>query len=177
MKQSSKTALGGIISALSVMLMLLTTVIPFMTYAIPLLSGALLIPIIIEINKRWAFAVYVAVSLLAVFVVNDREAAVFYVSFFGYYPILKQLLEKHLPKAVRWLIKFFVFNFSVIVGYFLSTYVLGVSFDDMGDMGKYGALITLALANVVFIAYDIMLTRLVKLYLVKYRKSIRKIFK
>ena len=89
MKQSSKTALGGVVSALSVTLMLMTAVIPFMTYALPLLAGALLILMVIEINKRWAFIVYVAVSLLAVLVVPDKEAAVFYIAFFGYYPIIK----------------------------------------------------------------------------------------
>ena len=76
MKQSSKTALGGIVSALSVTLMLMTGVIPFMTYALPLAAGSLLILVVIEINKRWAFVVYAAVSLMSIFVVTDKEAAV-----------------------------------------------------------------------------------------------------
>lgn len=177
MKQSSKTALGGIVSALSVTLMLLTAVIPFMTYALPLLAGALLILMVIEINKRWAFIVYVAVSLLAVLVVPDKEAAVFYIAFFGYYPIIKAPLEKHLPNVAEWIVKFLIFNASVVAGYLVSTYALGIPFDDMGDMGKYGVAVLLVLANAVFLAYDIMLTKFITLYLKKFRKSFRKIFK
>lgn len=177
MKQSSKTALGGVVSALSVTLMLMTAVIPFMTYALPLLAGALLILMVIEINKRWAFIVYVAVSLLAVLVVPDKEAAVFYIAFFGYYPIIKSPLEKHLPNVVEWIIKLLIFNAAAVAGYLFSTYVLGIPFDDMGSMGRYGLIVLLALANAVFVAYDIMLTKFITLYLMKIRKSFRKIFK
>ncbi|MBQ3602883.1 MAG: hypothetical protein IJA02_03490 [Clostridia bacterium] len=177
MKQSSKTALGGIVSALSVVLMLMTAVIPFMSYALPLIAGALLILMVIEINKSWAFIVYAAVSLLAVFVVPDKEAAVFYVAFFGYYPIIKSTLEKHLPRVVEWIVKFAIFNAAVIAAYFFTVKVLGIPFDDMGEWGKYGIFILLAVANVTFLVYDIMLTKLVTLYLYKFRKSFKKIFK
>jgi len=177
MKQSSKTALGGIVSALSITLMLLTGIIPFMTYALPLMAGSLIILMVIEINKRWAFVVYAAVSLLSVFVVPDKEAAVFYIAFFGYYPIIKSTLEKHLPIVLEWVVKFIVFNASTVAGYFFTTYALGIPFDETGDFGKYGLIIMLALANAVFIAYDVMLTKFITLYLKRFRKSFHKIFK
>lgn len=177
MKQSSKTALGGIVSALSVVLMLLTAIIPFMSYALPLVAGALLILMVIEINKRWAFIVYVAVSLLAIFVVPDKEAAVFYVAFFGYYPIIKSSLEKHLPRVIEWIVKFVIFNAAVLAAYFFTVKVLGIPFDDMGPLGQYGVPILLGLANFTFLMYDIMLTKLVTLYLYKFRKSFKRIFK
>lgn len=177
MKHSSKTALGGIVSALSVTLMLLTAVIPFMTYALPLLAGALLILMVIEISKRWAFVVYVSVSLLAMLVVPDKEAALFYALFFGYYPIIKAPLEKYLPNVVEWIVKALIFNASAVSGYLVSTYVLGIPVDDMEIFGRYGLLILLVGANLVFVAYDIMLTKFITLYLAKFRKSFRKIFK
>ncbi len=177
MKQTSKTALGGIVSALSVTLMLLTAVIPFMTYAIPLLAGALLILMVIEINKKWALVVYVAVSLLAVFVVPDKEAATFYVAFFGYYPIIKSSLEKHLPIVVEWIVKLVIFNAAVIGAYFVSVKILGIPFEDMQELGKYGIPIVLGLANLTFVMYDILLTKLVTLYIHKFRKTFKRIFK
>ena len=177
MKQSSKTALGGIISALSVVLMLLTAVIPFMSYALPLMAGALLIVMVIEIGKKWAFIVYVAVSLLAVFVVPDKEAATFYIAFFGYYPIIKSSLEKHLPRVAEWIVKFVIFNAATLAAFCFSTYVLGIPFEEMDEFGGYGIPVLLGLANFVFVAYDIMLTKLVTLYLYRFRKGFRKIFK
>lgn len=177
MKQSSKTALGGIVSALSIVLMLMTAVIPFMSYALPLIAGALLILMVIEINKSWAFIVYVAVSLLSVLVVPDKEAATFYIAFFGYYPIIKSTLEKHLPNVVEWIVKLLIFNAATVAAYLFTVYVLGIPFDDMGEYGKYGVFALLGLANFVFVFYDILLTKLVTLYMIKFRKSFHKIFK
>ncbi|MBQ5824667.1 MAG: hypothetical protein IIW48_07645, partial [Clostridia bacterium] len=86
-------------------------------------------------------------------------------------------LEKHLPNVVEWIIKLLIFNAAAVAGYLFSTYVLGIPFDDMGGLGKYGILILLVVANAVFVAYDIMLTKFIMLYLNKFRKSFRKIFK
>lgn len=61
-KNSTKTAIGGIIAALSIVLMLLTSAIPTLTYAIPAIAGLLLVIIVIEVNKKWAFGVYFVVA-------------------------------------------------------------------------------------------------------------------
>lgn len=53
-RNSSKTALGGIVAALSVTMMFLTAVIPTLTYALPAAAGILLMIVVIEIDKRWA---------------------------------------------------------------------------------------------------------------------------
>ena len=94
MKQSSKTALGGILAALSLVLMFLFAIFPSATIAAPAVASILLIFAVLEMGKGWAFGIYVAVSLLAMLVVPTKEAAVLYVVFFGYYPILKALIEK-----------------------------------------------------------------------------------
>ena len=75
-KKSSKTAVGGVITALSIVLMFLTSVIPTLTYALPAAAGFLITLIVIEIDKKWALGVYVAVSLLSVLLIADKEAAV-----------------------------------------------------------------------------------------------------
>ena len=85
-RNSSKTALGGIVAALSVTMMFLTAVIPTLTYALPAAAGVLLIIVVIDVDKKWAFGVYAAVSLLSLLVLPDKEAAVMYVFFFGHYP-------------------------------------------------------------------------------------------
>lgn len=177
MKQSSKTALGGIISALSIILMFLTAVIPLMSYALPLLAGTLLVVMVKELGGRWAFGVYAAVSLLSIFVIPDKEAATFYVAFFGWYPILKPYLEGHFNTAVRYLIKFVIFNLSCLAGVGLTIYVFGIPFDETGELGKYGALITLLLANLTFFVYDILLNRLMFIYVRRWKKKLHRVFK
>ena len=92
-KNSYRVALGGLITALSILFLLMTGFIPFGTYALPTLAGAVLVAIVIEFGSKTALLTYMAVSLLAIFITPDREAALLFIMFFGYYPILKEKLE------------------------------------------------------------------------------------
>ena len=98
-KRSAQVALCGMMAALCMLLMFMTGLIPFATYAIPALAGILMIVIVVETNAKWALLVYIAVSLLSIFITPDREAAMMFIAFFGHYPILKLYLERVRPRA------------------------------------------------------------------------------
>lgn len=177
MKQSSKTAFGGLLTALSVVLMFLTGIIPFLTFALPALAGALLILIVMEIGSKWALCVYAAVSILSLLVVADKEAAMMYAAFFGYYPVIKSFLESKLPRWLEWVAKLLIFNTAMVLAYLVIIYVFGIPLDEMEEFGKYAVPILLGMGNVVFIIYDIALTRLIGAYLHRWRKTFRRLFK
>ena len=176
-QNSSRTALGGIIAALSVTMMLLTTVIPVLSYALPAIAGVLLILIVIEVDKKWAFGVYAAVSLLSLLILPDKEAAMMYVFFFGHYPIMKAILEGKCKGFVLWLFKFLLFNVSVVAAYLIIIYVFQLPFEEMEEYGKWAVYGLLGLGNIVFIVYDIALSRLVMLYELKLRRFVRHLFR
>ncbi|MBO4339146.1 MAG: hypothetical protein K5755_03795 [Clostridiales bacterium] len=177
LNKSSKTALGGIIAAVSVVLMFLTSVIPTLTYAVPAAAGLLLLIMVIEIDKKWATVVYIAVSILSALLIADKEAATMYIAFFGYYPIVKQPIEKHLNKYISWIVKVLIFNASILAAYLLLIYVFNLSLDDFGEFTKIGLILLYLVFNVVFVIYDIALTRLITAYIYKWQKQFRKIFK
>ncbi|MBR2731336.1 MAG: hypothetical protein IKD72_05045 [Clostridia bacterium] len=177
MKQSSKCALGGIVAALSAAMMILVAVIPFLTYALPAVAGALIVFIVIEIDKKWAFGVYAVVSVLALLLVPDKEVAVMYVAFFGYYPILKAAAEARCGAALSWVIKIAVFLGSMMLAYVLMINLMGVTIDEMEDFGVWAVPLLLGIGTVAFILYDVVLTKLVTLYLMKFRKYFRRYFK
>ncbi len=176
MRQSSKTAVCAMVAALSVVVMMLT-VIPVMTYTAPAFAGMLLIIVVIEIDKKWAFGVYVAVSALGLLIATDKEAAVMYLVFFGYYPILKAMLESKMPRWLEIVIKFVIFNVAMVGCYYILINVFGMPMDDMNELGKYGPLILLAMGNVVFLLYDYALTKLVIVYQMKWQDKFRRLFK
>lgn len=176
MKQSSKTAICGMIAALSVVIMMLT-IIPVMTYTAPAFAGIMLMIVVIEINKKWAFGVYAAVGILSLLLATDKEAAVMYVAFFGYYPVIKAVLESKLPRIAEWIVKFLIFNVTMVASYLVLIGVFGISMEDMNELGKYGPLILLALGNVVFLVFDIAITRIATLYIIKWQKQFRRLFK
>ena len=98
---SYRVALGGIITALCLLLMFLTGVMPLLYLALPMVAGALLLIIVSEIGTGWAVLTYAAVSLLSIFVTFDKEAALIFILFFGHYPILRQQLEKQPDRVQR----------------------------------------------------------------------------
>lgn len=177
MRKSSKTALGGIIAALSLVLMLVSNFIPFLTYALPAVAGAVLMIMVIEINRRWAFCSYVAVSLLSLMILADKETAMMYVAFFGYYPIAKNIFESHLPAFWEKLCKFLLFNIAVVVAYAIIIYVFNLPIDELEEYGKWAVPVLLLMGNIIFVLYDYLLTKLVTIYLKLWRRRFRGIFK
>lgn len=176
-RQSTKVALCGIISSVSVVLMFMTGLVPFLTYTLPAVSGALLAIVVIEINKKWATGAYIAISLLSLLIVADKEAAMFFVAFFGYYPIIKEVIENKLPKILEWVVKLLLFNVAAVAAYAVIIYVFGIPFDELEEYGKYSVLILLAMGNVIFVLYDYCMTSLITLYYQRWQKSFHNLFK
>lgn len=76
--------------------MFLTGLIPIGTYALPAIAGVLLIVAVIEIGAKWAWMIYAAVAVLSLLFAADKEAALLFVLFFGYYPVLKSFFRTDL---------------------------------------------------------------------------------
>ncbi len=176
-RKSYNVALGGVVAALAVVLLFFTGVFPFATYALPALAGLLMVIIVIDFNLKWALSVYAVVSILSILITPDREAAIMFIAFFGYYPILKSVFEKLKFRVLEWVLKFLVFNVAVISAYYLIINFLGMPdiMSEIEDLGEYGLWIFLGLANVTFLIYDIASTKVITMYVKWFRpKFLRK---
>lgn len=174
MKTSFKVALGGAVAALGLVLMFMTALIPFGTYAFPTFAGILTVVIVIEIGYGYAVAVYAATAILSFLLVPDKEAALMYAIFFGFYPILKGLIERLPNKPAQYALKLVLFNACVIAAFFIAVNLLSIPEDSYYLFGLNMPLIFLLLGNVFFVIYDICVTRLVTVYLLKWRKKLNK---
>ena len=169
-KTSFKVSFSGIIAALSTVMMLITSVFPFGTFAFPALSGMLLVCVVIELSYSWAFIVYTAVSILSLLFVTDKEAVVYYVVFLGFYPIVKGLVEKLRSKVVQYILKYAIFNACMVIAFYVSVYLFSIPKESFNLFNVYLPWVFLLIGNVAFILYDFCVTRVVTLYLIKYHK-------
>lgn len=178
MKNSKKIAFGGMIGALSLVFMLLSAIFPFAEYTCPALAGITLVTLVIDFNKTTAFIAYLAVAVLSLLIVPNKEAAVLYVSFLGYYPILKSLLEHFHSRVIEWICKIGIFNVTIVLAYFVIIRVFGMEqiLEDMQSLSQYGTYILLALGNVTFVIYDLALTGLIATYVNKIRPRLKNLF-
>ena len=111
-----------------------------------------MIILINNVNKRSAWTVFVVSSLVAVFLLPDKECALTYVFFFGWYPMVKDSFDKIKIKILRIVAKFAVYNVAVVFSQLVCIYVFGIPFDNV--FGVWGIVILLLLANLLFALYD-----------------------
>ena len=163
MRPSGKVALGGVFGALSLMFMLMTF-FPLGTYALPAIAGALLIPVVVEAGVKTGWMVYGAVALLSLLVAPDMQAKVMFIAFFGYYPVLKALLERLRRRAGEWLVKLGIFNLSMVLSYLVMLFFFHLDPEAFVIGGVNVALLFLLAGNVVFVIYDMALGSLVTMY-------------
>lgn len=176
-EKSFKASFGGVSAALSIIIMAIGSVFPSMTYAAPVLCGIFITFAVIEFSSKFAFALYFAVSVLAVTVVPNKESALFYALFFGIYPILKGFIESRTKGVFSWVIKYLIFNIAIVAGYLICSRLLNIPYDEIGSFGKYSVMFLWASGNVSFLVYDIAFTRIVTLYICKWQKYVKRLLK
>lgn len=153
MKKAKLTAVCGMMCALSVVLMSLATFLPVLMYVLPIITGVM-VYITSDIgNIKWGFGVYCATAVISLILITDKESALTYALFFGYYPLIRDFLER-LPKILKIILKLVMFNCAAVLIGFAGVYVFGLSSEEYSEFGKMTIPILLGLANVVFIMYD-----------------------
>ena len=159
-------ALGGICSAVCLLLMFSSSFLPMLDYTIPTFAGFMMVVMIVEVDKNW--------SLLSIFVTPNYEATLLFILFMGYYPILKYYLDQKKNRLLVWAIKLAVFNVAIVI-FFLAFQYIFTSVDMLEGMemfGKYAVLVLWVAANLFFFIYDYALTQLTDMYINWFRKKI-----
>ncbi len=165
-QKSYQVALGGIISAFCLMSMFLTGVFPLLYLTLPMIAGILLLIVVMEVGIEWAWVTYTAISLLSLFVTYDKEAALIFILFFGSFPLIRYYLEKLHCKPLKILLKLCIFNFSMMIYFYVNTYLFGMQemLEEFQEYGKHAGKIILLLLNPFFLMYDTSLDGLCVFY-------------
>ena len=169
-KSVFRIAFCSVIAALETVFMMVAGLFRFGTYALPCFAGILTVAIVIEYGCKWAFGVYAVAAALSFFLSGDKEAVVMFIALFGYYPILKNILERHITKAVPcWIVKLAVFNAAAVGSFFVASILLAVPAEEFTLFDMYVPYVFLIAGNVFFLLYDRTVTVFVKYYVQKLR--------
>ena len=159
-KKSHTAALCGIFGALALTVMLLGNLLPLATYLSPMLAGLLVLPVVREAGRSAGWIFYAGIALLGLFLLPDKEPAILFCAFLGYYPLVKFSLEK-LPRPLRILLKAALFNTAVIAAYRLMLHLFGMAelAAEFQAMGRIMLVVLLLAGNLIFVLIDRILTR------------------
>lgn len=158
-----RTALCGLLAAVSVVLLMMGSLIPAALYACPILAMAALLPVREQFGSGAALTTYAAVSLLAVLLATDKELALLYV-FFGWYVPAQPALDKLRPLFLGAAVKLLLANAAMVTLYSLLLFVFhlpGLTEELSGFTGIWVPVLLLS-ANALFVLTDIFLHRLAR---------------
>jgi hypothetical protein len=165
---------SAVMAAMSVALLFLGSIIQTLDLSMAALASFFCIFAVIEIKGAYPWLLYAVTAILSVILMPQNMGGWFYLLFLGYYPILKAKIER-LSVILAWLIKMVIFNAALIICVIAASFLfyggnmLQAIYGMLGaeGWGIYAVAGIYVLVNVVFIIYDIALTRLITYYIMK----------
>lgn len=167
MKKSSKITLCAICSALSFVIAMLGH-IPVINYSAAAIAGLFVMIPLVEISIPYAFATYITSAVL-IGLFGEIETKILFILLFGFYPVLKAIIEKIANNIIEWALKLATFTASIILAYLVMKYIFGIDVDNFGPLGKYGVAVFLILSYVAFVLYDLAISRISMFYFIRIR--------
>ena len=162
--KTRKLALAAILSALGVILLYFGSIITVLDLTMVAIASLIIYFAVIELGSFYPYLIYAVTAILSLLLLPDKFAGAVYLLFGGIYPILKEFFER-LHYIVSWILKFSVFNTALLLLIAVSVYVMHVE-----DTGLGFNWVVFGLGNLTFLLYDIAMTKLISLYLVKLRR-------
>ena len=163
--------------ALSTVIMLASSLLPTLTYAIPGIAALLVLFMQIECSPKWGFGVFVATSIISAIVVPYKEAVGIYIAVLGYYPLIKAYFDKIRNKYLSYLVKSAFFTVVIVATYWVMMYVFGISTELLEEGERFFIPILVVLGLVAFLLYDKAMTMLEIAYYRKWQRTVRNLFR
>lgn len=166
MKHSRFVAYGGILTALSVVLLTLASVTPGSGWTLCICAGMLPAIPLARRQVRLGICVYITSALLALLIVPAKRFAIGYTMMFGMYPLVKYGIERLHCLLLEWLCK--LMYAGCIEGFLLHLLRLGmISLTGRVAEVPHAAL-TLAFFAA-FVCYDIVFSKIIALFRILFR--------
>lgn len=147
-------ALGGMFSALAVVMMSIGSIIPSLDMSSAFIAGIVIMVVRMEINRTAPITVYLVSGILSLIILPNRFAGICFMCYYGLYPIVKEYIERLRLKPVKWLLKFATFLLMYTVMIKLGEYFT-VATDDIIEIAEP---VLYIIGMITSIVYDFFLT-------------------
>ena len=161
----------AMLTALGVIFLGVGALLEVLDISMAVIASFCVIVAVVEYGKGAPWMVYAAISILSFLLLPSKLPAIFFALFFGFYPIIKEKLERK-NKVIQWILKEIIFN--VCLAIIMGLYVL-LFFESTTLAIPLPWLIVAAvvLCEIVFVMYDIALARIIMFYKIKLRHRLK----
>lgn len=157
-------ALGGILTALTIVTLFISILIPINTFAILTISSCFVPIAIMRSNVKIGILVYLASSIIGFFLV-PLDIMIPFILYFGIYGLVKFYIEKLRNMPLEIVLKLVFSNIMIFIGYILFTkFVSPINID-------FPIWLLIILAQIAFIIFDYALTLIITFYISKFHNK------
>lgn len=157
--RAKKTAYGAVFAALETVILYMGAIAPGGRIAMTVMAGLPSAAAMIECGAPTALAAYAVSSALALLICPLKAVPVAYALFFGFYPLLKSLIERRIRPGVQLPVKLAAMLAAEAVMLVLYRAVM------LNSLKTGTVLIIFGVSAPLMIAYDFCLTRLIEYYI------------
>lgn len=159
-RNASRVALGGVLAALSLLLLYLAAMLPSGRIGMVAVAGLVLAAGVVSGGLATGFLCYSATGILAFLLIPDKGCALLYAVFFGLYPMVKSLIERLRKLPAEFLLKLVFFNIVLAILLFGFSAFLFPMIPEF----LHKTLPIFLVGNVVFLIYDYGFSKLITYY-------------
>ncbi len=174
MKKTKKLALSAIMVALGAIFMAIGAVLSIADLTMSAISALIVAFVYIEIGSPYTWLVWLSTSLLSFIFFPGSFGWITYFLVFGIFPILKAYIER-LPRKLWFIVKLVYFNVVFLILMGLSRLIFGQDLFLVSELWmKIGLYI---ICNIAFIAFDMFMTVMIRIYFVRFRHRFSRFLK
>lgn len=155
---------SALLAALSVVLLYAGALFEVLDLSFAAIASFAIVLSVIEIGGIYPYLIWLCTSALSLVLLPNKFIALVYLLFAGIYPILKAKLEGLRP-VFSWAVKISLFNMALVLLWVATKFIFALP-----DEGVVLEIAFFALANAAFVLYDIAMSKIIILYIVKLRK-------
>ena len=170
-RQTKHLTVSAMLCALGVILLMLGSFVEVIDASVAVIASLLCVYAVIEIGGMYPWLIWAVTSVIGVLLIPQKTPALFYALFAGYYPMLKEILERKFRPQIAIPLKLAAFHVSLALMYGVLRLFLPAQLEGLVIGWMLLALYVAAVA--VFLIYDYALTKLISGYLFKWRKYFR----
>ena len=163
-----KVSFLSISVVLCVLFLVIASYIPTNTAFFTLFSTCFVMLSVYEYGISGGIMTYFASALLSFFLAPDKQVWLMFTAFFGFYPVIKSLIERLNRIVIEWIIK-------IVVGiaFFYALIQLFIKLFSDFEVG-INSFVLMIIAGVVYVVYDVALSFFLQFYLQRIRPNIKK---
>ncbi len=172
MRTTKKITLSAMIVALGVVLMSIGALVELVDLSLAAVVSLFVVFAMIEIGMPYPWLIWVCTSLITFLLFPGNTIWLMYLSF-GAFPILKAYIER-LPRGLWLILKLLYLNAIIVALYFLTELIFGIP---LFEGALWLCIVAYVFMNIAFIAYDRLITVMVRVYFERFRHRFSKFLK